>query len=79
MKWGVQKNYYNIQIAIHAVLLALVIAVGCIKYNKMKKKNILLPIDKTVGYITTEEICKDGFELIGFFDGNNVYKKKENE
>ena len=47
--------------------------------QQMKKKNILLPIDKTVGYITTEEICKDGFELIGFFDGNNVYKKKENE
>ena len=55
----------------------LIIAVGCIKYNKMKKKNILLPINKTVGYITTEEICKDGFELIGFFDGNNVYKKKD--
>lgn len=71
------KTIYNLLVAIHAAILVLVSV--AITTTIMKKKNILLPIDKTVGYITTEEICKDGFELIGFFDGNNVYKKKINE
>ena len=45
----------------------------------MASKNLTLPRNKVVGYITTEEVDRKGFELIGFFDGMNVYKLKENK
>ena len=45
----------------------------------MANKNLTLPRNKVVGYITTEEVDRKGFELLGMFDGYNVYKLKEDE
>ena len=77
MRWERQKNYYNLLVAIHVAILVTVSV--AITITIMAKKNLVLPISKTEGYITNEEICKEGFEMIGFFDGYNIYKKIKNE